>query len=149
LDESSKGRWYWPTFDTLDESYAVAHKAFGGWVFAGMVVLGGLFTYFSGKSAVDLSTAEPDTTAALIGASLELAFVLFASYRMTTGRGWIISWFLLALFGFEALVKFTGGGHAIVGWIFFYVAIGASLLAGARACWDIHWRLKAGETIEI
>lgn len=140
--------WYWPALDTLADSYSVARKSFGGWVFAGMIVLGGAISYFSGKSAVDLTTPETDPTGALVGTIIELVFVLFASYRIMTGRGWIVSWFLLALFAAEAVMKIFGGGPGIIGWIFFYIAVGSSILAGARACWDIHSRLRAGETSE-
>lgn len=140
-----KSFWYWPKLDSLDASYAVAHKAFGGWVFAGMIVLGAAVTYFSGKSAIDFKTTETDVAGAVVGAGIELLFVLFASYRIRIGRGWIISWFLLALFGAEAVTKFIGGGPAVIGWIFFYIAIGSSILAGARACWDIRARSRAGE----
>ena len=148
LEEKKRGVWYWPDLDSLEESYSVARKAFGGWILAGMIVLGALFTYFSGKSAVDMKTPEADVSAAMIGIGIELIFVLFASYRMTSGRGWIVSWFLLALFLAEVINKLMGAGPGIVGWLIFYVAVGASILAGARACWDIRSRLKAGEALK-
>lgn len=147
-DPAGSRHWYWPSLDSLEDSYLIAQKAFGGWVFAGMVLLGGLATYFSGKRAIDLQTPETDMVGSLIGVTIELLFVLFASYRMKIGRGWIVSWLLLALFAGEALMKIFGGGRGVIGWIFFYFAVGASLLAGARACWDIHSRLNAGETLE-
>ena len=139
-------KWYWPQFDSLEESYSVARKAYGGWIFAGMVCLGILISYFSGKSLTDLKTPETDLTSTLIGEAIELCFVLFASYRMTSGRGWIVSWFLLAVFAGEAILKVFGGRS--IGWIFFYVAVGASMLGGARACWEIRSRLKAGGVAE-
>ena len=147
LEEKKRSPWYWPDLDSLDESYAVARKAFGGWVFAGMIVLGAVVTYFSGKSAIDLKTPEADIGGALIGSAVELAFVLFASYRMVTGRGWIVSWFLLAVFAVEVVMKVLGAGPTVVGWLIFYAAVGSSIVAGARACWDIRSRLKAGETV--
>jgi hypothetical protein len=143
-ETAKRSYWYWPALDTLDDSYSVARKSFGGWVFAGMIALGGVVTYFSGKSAVDLQTPATDMAAALLGTTVELLFVLFASYRIMIGRGWIISWFLVAAFLAEAVIKVLGG-HSF-GWIIFYIAIGSSILAGARACWDIRSRLKSGET---
>jgi hypothetical protein len=140
--------WYWPGLETLEESYSVARKSFGGWIFAAMIVLGGALTYFSGKSAVDLKTPEADLAGAMIGIAIELAFVLFASYRMMIGRGWIVSWFLLAVFGVEVVMKLLGGGPAVIAWMFFYLAVGSSILAGARACWDIRSRIKSGQTVE-
>ncbi len=145
-DQSSTTHWYWPEFGTLEESYAVARKAYGGWIFAGMIVLGTLVTYFSGKSLIDLKTPETSLLAAMIGEIVELLFVLFAAYQMVTGRGWIISWFLLAIFAGESVTKILAGRS--FGWIFFYIGVGASLLAGARACWDIRSRLKSGETMK-
>ncbi len=137
--------WYWPALDTLDDSYSVARKSFGGWVLAGMIVLGAVVTYFTGLSTRDLATPETDPMGALIGEFVELLFVLFASYRIMIGRGWIVSWFLLAIFAAEAVMKVLGG-HSF-GWIIFYLAVGSSILAGARACWDIRSRLKFGESV--
>ena len=141
-----KTHWYWAELDSLKGSYEVARKAFGGWVFAGMITLGILITFFSGKSLIDLKTPESDVTSALVGEVIELLFVLFASYRMVTGRGWVISWFMLAIFAAESVTKLVAGRS--IGWLFFYFAVGASLLAGARACWDIRSRLKSGEATE-
>lgn len=146
--DGSNKRWYWTELDSLDDSYSAARKTFGGWVFAAMILLGILVTYFSGKSVADLKTPETDVPGALIGMTVELIFVLIASYRMVTERGWIISWILTAAFVYEAFLKILGGAHGVIGWLFFYVAVTASLLTGARACWDIHLRLKAGETTE-
>lgn len=140
-----KSLWYWPTLDSLDDSYAVAHKSFGGWAFAVMLVLGAAITYFSGKSAINFRTTETDVSGALIGIGIELLFVLFASYRIRSGKGWIVAWLLFALFCFEAVMKVIGGGAVVIGWIFFYIAVGSSILAGARACWDIRSRRRAGE----
>ena len=140
-----KSFWYWPALDSLDDSYAVARKTFGGWAFAAMIALGVAVTYFFGLSTVDLKTPETDPTSALMGQVAELLFALFASYRIMIGRGWIISWVLLAIFVAEAVMKILGG-HSF-GWVIFYVAVGSSILAGARACWDIRLRKKAGEAV--
>ncbi len=148
VSDTPQRRFYWPSLDSLEESYEVARKAFGGWIFAGMILLGGLFTYFSGKSLADLKTPENNMAASLAGVVLELAFVLFASYRMVNGRGWLISWFLLAIFLAEAVIKIASGSPGAIGWIIFYVAVGSSILSGARACWDIHKRVKEGETLQ-
>ena len=141
-------QWYWPTLDSLEQSRTVARKSHGGWVFAGMIVLGMLITVFSGKSPTDLQTPDTDVTATLIGEGLELLFVLFASYRIMIGRGWIVSWVLFALFLAEAAMKLFGGGPGVAGWVAAYIFIGVSILAGARACWDIRSRLNAGEALE-
>jgi hypothetical protein len=101
--------------------------------------------YLSGKSALDLRTPESNSISALVGTAVEVAFVLFAAYRIKIGRGWVISWLLLALFATEAVMKVLAG-HSF-GWIIFYIAVGSSILAGARACWNIRSRLKAGETL--
>jgi hypothetical protein len=144
---SRRSFWYWPALDSLDDSYSVARKSFGGWVFAGMVFLGAVLSYALGKSAVDLKTPESNVIGALVGSIIELLFVLFAAYRIRTGRGWVVSWFLLALFGLEAVVKVVSGGATVIGWVFLYLAVGSSILAGARACWDIRSRTRAGERL--
>ena len=147
--DSTAGRrslWYWPVLNSLDESYAVARKSFGGWVFAGMIVLGVIAILFTGKSPGDLKTPETNVGGALVAMTIEFLFVLIASYRIRIGRGWTISWILFTLFIVESVFKVMSGGALVIGWIFFYVGIGASILAGARACWDIRSRLKAGES---
>jgi len=147
--DSTAGRrslWYWPALNNLDESYTVARKSWGGWVFAGMIVLGAVATLLTGKSPTDLKTPESNVAGAVVAIGIELLFVLIASYRIRIGRGWIISWFLFAIFILEALNKMLRGGPFVIGWIFFYIAIGSSILAGARACWNIRSRLKAGQT---
>src|SRR4051812_21575710 len=101
-ESKKRSFWYWPALDSLEESCAVARKTFGGWVFAGMIALGAAFIYFSGKSVADLKTPEHNLGAALIGVAIELLFVLFASYRIMIGRGWIVSWVLLVAFVTEA-----------------------------------------------
>jgi hypothetical protein len=88
--------WYWPSLNSLDESYTVARKSFGGWVFAGMSALGAVAILFTGKDPTDLKTPESSIGGALLGVGIEVLFVLIASYRMRTGRGWIISWLLFA-----------------------------------------------------
>jgi len=138
-------QWYWPTLDSLEQSRAVARKCQGGWAFAVLILLGMAITYFWGKSLADLQTPETDVTSTLIGEGLEFLFVLFASYRIMIGRGWIVSWVLFALFLAEAALKVLDGGPSVGGWVAAYIFIGAAILSGARACWDIRSRVNDGE----
>ena len=47
--EFGNTKWYWPQFNSLEESYSVARKAYGGWIFAGNGLSGDINKLFFWK----------------------------------------------------------------------------------------------------
>jgi hypothetical protein len=117
---------------------AAAKKgAIAGLVFAGMYVLGTLMLVYAGMSPTTggASTAYQEQGVYLVIADVILTLIiLFFSWRVWSGRGYISGTLMLLWFICEAVLKVLGGS-ANIGWIFFYFAMMLAMIEGIRGCW--------------
>jgi hypothetical protein len=126
----------WPALDTLEDvRKALRNGGISGLVFAGMIALGMAFMFFTG-SVPGYETAEGEMTfdaVGLIVLAVELALVLFLTWRLWAGRGFVSGSLLLLLFLLETGFKLAIGGTGVA-WIFVYAAIVLGLVNALRAC---------------
>jgi hypothetical protein len=116
----------------LESAHAAAKAGAGaGFVFAGMYVIGALMQYRAASShSQDEAIAFVAINAVLI------SLILFLSWRVKTGRGFISTALLLLWFVGECTVKVLAGSTNM-GWVFFYLIVAAGLLRGLRGCWKV------------
>jgi hypothetical protein len=135
--KEKKRRWFAAISDQSSAKAAAKNGAIGGLIFAGMYVIGAIVLVFAGRSpttgASSADFAEFGIFLIIID-TLLIALILFLSWRVSTGRGYISAALLLLWFVGEVVTKVISGG-ASVGWIFFYLAVGATLVEGWRGCW--------------
>lgn len=126
---------FWPKLDTLEDvRKALRNGGIAGLFFSGMILLGMAFLFFSGSvPGYEDMEAEPGDPAGLIGMVIELVIVLFLTWRLWAGRGYVSGILLLALFLLEIGIKLMGGGTSIA-WVFLYAAIVLGLINALRAC---------------
>jgi hypothetical protein len=132
-----KRAWFGPIDDYASAKTAARNGAIAGLIFAGMYLLGALLIIFAGRSP---TTGEATTDFEELGIYLVIidailtALILFLSWRVSTGRGYISAGLLLVWFVGECVMKALGGATSI-GWIFFYLAVAATMFDGLRGCW--------------
>lgn len=123
-----------PKLETLEDiNKVIRNGGIAGLVFAGMALLGLLFVVFSGSLPNEAAYTPEDKLYSMAGIGVEIAIVLFLTWRFWAGRGYVSGIILLALFLLEATVKFSSGASGVA-WIFLYAAIALSLVNGIRGC---------------
>ncbi len=136
------GHWRF-RIDSLDAAYRVARESFGGWVFIVLNLLGVFI------AAVGATASNPEAADAqfylLVGLVVTTLLVAFCAYRVRIGKGWIAGPILVLMFLYEIYVKVNAGQLRNPGWIVFHLAILASLVMGAIACWQVRRRQRRGE----
>ncbi len=125
---------YFPKMNTLEAvQKALRGGGVAGLTILGMTVLSAVFVFFSGAMPGEEPYAtNEDQKYALIGIGIEAALILFLSWRLWAGHGYVSGIILLSLFLLESVLKVTSG-TSNVGWIILYLAIAATLLNGIRA----------------
>jgi hypothetical protein len=117
-----------PITDLASAKAAAQGGAVGGFVFAGMYVVGMLMRFGS----VTHSQEE-----AIIFVSINVvltALIVFLAWRVRTRHGVISALLLLLWFTAECAVKVMGGAVHL-GWVFFYLMVVGTLLRGVLGCW--------------
>jgi len=125
---------YFPKMNTLEAAQkALRGGGIAGLVITGMTVLAAVLVFFSGAGPGEEPYAtNEDQMYSLIGNGIEAALILFLTWRLWAGHGYVSGIILLSLFLFESVLKVTSGS-AGTGWILIYLAIAAALLNGIRA----------------
>jgi hypothetical protein len=119
-----------PIPDLASAKQAAKAGAVGGFVFAGMYALGALLRYGAASHTQD----EIILAVVIYGALV--ALILFLTWHVRSGRGFISAGLLLLWFVGESSLKVLGGSVHI-GWAFFYLIIAGLLLQGLRGCWKV------------
>jgi hypothetical protein len=128
---AKKDGFFSPITDLASAKVAAQAGAVGGFVFAGMYVLGMLLQYGSVKSHF----REEAIYFVLINVAL-VALIVFLAWRVKTRHSVISALLLLLWFTAESLVKVMGGAVHL-GWVFFYLIVAATLLRGVLGCWKV------------
>ncbi len=140
---------WWPKI--IDKNSAIATAKLGsisGYVFAAMYALGlTSILLTSSYGFTDQTIPITDKLAVIIGVLSALVFVIFWSWRIRSGRGYISSIFLLLLFIFEIGVKLMSGGVGIT-WYFIYLAMFITMINAIRATWAYR-KFKDDPDIEV
>jgi hypothetical protein len=129
-----RDRFLPPIENAEDARGCVRMGAYAGLALAGMYVIGAVAIYVFGTDFQSDAIPPQDVASALIGIAIVLPIVLFLTWRVSTGKGFISSALLLLLFLFELFVKFTSQTFVGPFWIFAYIAIVLGFVNGIRGC---------------
>ncbi len=140
--KSFKEQW-WPEINTKKQALATARAgAIGGFIFVGMYALGLVALLITGRNiALGENAGQQSFIIQLISITLSLLLILFATFRVKSGKGRFASIFLLAAFIFEIVMKFLAGTVS-VGFAIIYLMIIFLLISGIRGTWKYHSLLK-------
>ena len=129
------GSWF-PKIDSTEMAMSQAKVGgYGGVAFLVMNLIGIAFLYFYSQSAsTGESVSSEDVMFAMLGMAIVLPFLLFLTYRVFKGKGWLAAIVLITWFLFEITNKVANGTFS-AGWIICYLVILASLVNGFRGCW--------------
>ena len=134
-----------PAIETMEGLRRQARNAgIAGLVFAGMTILSAVLLYFTTDTVPGFEDyMDPEERShALLGMGIEAAFVLFLTWRVWAGRGYVSGILLLILFLFEVVAKLVSSPSSLP-WIVLYGALALSLVNGIRAA--LAWkRVSAG-----
>ena len=128
-----------PGIETLEDVLRLARGGgIAGLIFAALTLLDGLLAVYAGGPAVrgPLLSGGPDGLlhmAPLIGTAIEIAAILFMTWRIWTGKGYVSAVLLMALFVAEAMTEIHGGIYGL-GWVIAYFVAGLMMLNAIRAC---------------
>ena len=118
---------YWPKINSFETVMSGAKQgAIWGLAFSAMVGLGLVLTIF------DVLPNEGSKQATLIGIAIELCLILFFTWRVSSGKGYVSAILLVLIFVVEIAAKIAGG-TASVFWIVFYGFVLLGLITGVRA----------------
>jgi len=131
--------------DSIDQARKAARQGgLGGLLFAASYVAGLAFAFLARTNPSDNQPLNGEAlTNQLIGSILGTLIILFLAWRTSTGKGWLSAGAMLLFFVVEISFK-VAGGTTNVGWMVAYVAVGAMMVNGLRACWWL--RRKRPET---
>jgi CHASE2 domain-containing sensor protein len=129
-----------PIRDLASAKRAAKEGSVGGFVFAGMYVLGAFLKY----RAEPLPQEETIVLVAVYGALT--ALIVFLTWRVRSGRGFMSAGLLLLWFVAESALKVLGGS-VHVGWAFFYLMVAGALVQGLRGCWKVR-RYRQMQVVE-
>ena len=126
---------FFPHFGTLKDVRRWARAgAIAGYGYAAMVLISGWNVLASGLFP---GNAKPITDSekylALIGTGIEVAVVLFLSWRLSSGKGHVSAIILLAIFLIAVLLRLVTRGAGLQ-WILVYASLAWLMLNGIRAC---------------
>jgi Na+/melibiose symporter-like transporter len=112
-------KWF-PPINTTEQARKSANQgALGLLIFTAMYLLGAAFAYFANRSPVDGQAASAvDVQNQVLGNLILVPLLLFFSYRVHKGKGWLACTLALLWFAAEAVIKLTST-PTNVGWIFF------------------------------
>ncbi len=140
---------FFPRIDSLEDAQkALRTGGIAGLIISGMIVLGGIFLYFSGSiPGQETYETSEDRMYALIGVGLELLLVAFLTWRLWAGHGYVSGVILLAIFLLESVLKVLGSISNAV-WVIFYIGIAIMLFNGIRAAFAYKRVTSADVTTE-
>ncbi len=124
-----------PPITTVEDARNLAKRAgYAGLFFAGMILLNAAILFFTTDTlpGFDDYMDPVARTSALVSMSIESALVLFFSWRVWTGKGYVSGILLLILFVIEVGLKIAANPGSIF-WIVFYAAIAIYFVNGVRA----------------
>lgn len=121
-----------PKIETLADVMRLARGGgIAGLIFVALILLDGLVStvsggggrggHFSGAHALPL-----------IGTGLEIAAILFMSWRVWSGKAWLSAVLMMALFVIKAMTEIPGGLYGVA-WIVAYFGVGLMMLNAIRA----------------
>ena len=129
------GAWF-PKIDSTEVAMSQAKVGgYGGIAFLVLNLLGAAVIYFFSQSAsTGESLSSEDVMAAMLGLSIVIPFLLFLTYRVFKGKGWLAAIVLITWFLIEITTKVASGTFNAA-WMFCYLAILGSMVNGFRGCW--------------
>ena len=118
---------YWPKINSFETVMSTAKQgAIWGLAFSAMLGLGLVLTAFDVLPNEDLKLAT------LIGIAIELCLVLFFTWRVSSGKGYVSAVLLLLLFIVEIVAKIFDGTASVFAIVFYGFAF-LGLVNGVRA----------------
>jgi len=124
-----------PAISTEDIARQMARRAgYAGLFFAGMILLSAGILFFTTDTlpGFDDYMDPVERTSTLVAMGIEIALVLFFTWRVWTGKGYVSGILLLILFLVEVVFKLMSNPGSFL-WILFYAALAVSFVNGIRA----------------
>ena len=124
-----------PVINTADIARQLARRAgYAGLFFAGMILLNAGILFFTTDTlpGFDDYMDPVARTSTLVSMGIESALILFFSWRLWTGKGYVSGILLLILFLIEAVFKLVSNPGIFI-WVLFYAGLAIIFVNGIRA----------------
>ena len=123
-----------PRIETIDDVMRLARAGgVAGLVFAGLILLGALRSAFLGDPIGSGYLSVRQETLLATETGLEIGAILFLTWRVWSGKGYVSAIALSLMFVAEAMSE-IGGGLYGAGWVCAYFGAGLMMLNAIRAC---------------